>query len=82
MVVELVCILLTLFRLRRLFLERADRSLSFLTAELVAFFWSLDIVLKKLTIFPSSMLQMDDLLLVKDCCEGFPKLMSFKLTVL
>lgn len=82
MVVELACVLLTLFKLRRLFFERADRSLSFLTAMLVAFFWSLDIVLKKLTIFPSSMLQMDDLLLVKDYYEGFPKLISFKLTVL
>ena len=82
MVEELVCVLLTLLRLRRLFFERADRSLSFLTAELVASFWSLDIVLKKLTIFPSSMLHIEDLLLVKDCCEGFPKLISFKLTVL
>jgi hypothetical protein len=28
------------------------------------------------------MLQMDDRLLVKDYCEGFPKLMSFKLIAL
>jgi hypothetical protein len=82
MVVELVCVLLTLLWPRRLFFERTDRSLSFLTTELAAFFWSLDIVLKKFTIFPSSMLQMDDLLLVKDYCEGFPKLISFKLIVL